>query len=75
MKSNLMKKLFVRAGIATAAAALAAPTFAAGGLDFSGVSGAIDATSVVAAITAVAAIKVLPGFARWGYNKLIGWFA
>jgi len=44
------------------------------GLDFSGITGAVDATTIVAAISAIAAIKVLPGFTKWAFNKVIGWF-
>lgn len=44
------------------------------GLDFSAITSAIDATTIVAAISAIAAIKILPGVAKWGYNKVIGWF-
>lgn len=43
-------------------------------LDFTDILAAVDATTIVAAITALAAIKILPGVARWGYNKVIGWF-
>lgn len=43
-------------------------------MDFSSVTSAVDATTIVAAITAIAAIKILPGVARWGYNKVISWF-
>lgn len=43
-------------------------------MDFSVILGAIDATTIVAAISAIAAIKVLPGVAKWGFNKVIGWF-
>jgi len=43
-------------------------------LDFTGVTGAVDSTTIVAAITAIAAIKMLPGVAKWGFNKVIGWF-
>lgn len=43
-------------------------------MDFTNVTAAVDATTVVAALTAIAAIKILPGVARWGYNKVIGWF-
>ena len=43
-------------------------------MDFSGLTAAVDATAIVAAITAIAAIKMLPGVAKWGYNKVIGWF-
>lgn len=43
-------------------------------MDFTSVVAAVDATTIVAALTAIAAIKMLPGVARWGYNKVIGWF-
>lgn len=43
-------------------------------LDFTDVTAAIDATTIVAAITSIAAIKILPGVAKWGFNKVIGWF-
>ncbi|WP_275446837.1 hypothetical protein [Pseudoalteromonas sp. McH1-42] len=43
-------------------------------MDFSSVTSAVDSTTIVAAITAIAAIKILPGVARWGYNQVIGWF-
>ena len=43
-------------------------------MDFTGVLAAVDATTIVAALTALAAIKMAPGVARWGYNKVIGWF-
>jgi len=43
-------------------------------MDMSAIVGAVDATAVVAAIAAIAAIKVLPGVAKWGFNKVIGWF-
>ena len=43
-------------------------------MDFTAVTSAVDATTIVAAITALAAIKILPGVAKWGYNKVIGWF-
>lgn len=43
-------------------------------MDFTGVTGAVDATTIVAALTAIAAIKIAPGVAKWGYNKVIGWF-
>ena len=43
-------------------------------MDFTNVVSAVDATTIVAALTALAAIKILPGVARWGYNKVIGWF-
>ncbi len=43
-------------------------------MDFTDLTAAVNANVVVAGITAVAAIKMLPGVAKWGYNKVIGWF-
>ncbi|HEY8940775.1 MAG TPA: hypothetical protein VIM59_11315 [Cellvibrio sp.] len=43
-------------------------------MDFGAITAAIDATTIVAAITAIAAVKILPGVAKWGFNKVIGWF-
>ncbi len=42
-------------------------------LDFTPITTAIDATTIVAAIGAVAAVKILPNVARWGYSKVINW--
>lgn len=72
-----MKKLQLVQGLSAAAVlvSVSAPTFAAGnGLDFSAITSAIDASTIVAAIAAIAAIKVLPGVAKWGFGKVIGWF-
>lgn len=44
-------------------------------MDFTSVTAAVDSTTVVAALTAVAALKMGPGVAKWGYNKVINWFA
>ncbi len=43
-------------------------------MDFTTIIAAIDASDIVVALTAVAAVKILPGVAKWGYNKVIGWF-
>lgn len=42
-------------------------------MDFTAITSAIDATTIVAALTAIAAIKILPGVAKWGYNQVINW--
>lgn len=73
LKANLAKQQSAIA-VATVAALAMVSTSANAALDFSGVTGAISNTEVLAAITAVAAIKMAPGAAKWGYNKLIGWF-
>lgn len=43
-------------------------------MDFTAVTSAIDTTTIMTALGAVAAVKIGPGVARWGYNKIIGWF-
>lgn len=43
-------------------------------MDFGPLTSAVDATTIVAAIAAIAAIKILPGVAKWGFGKVIGWF-
>lgn len=43
-------------------------------MDFSTLVTAVDATTIVAGITALAGVKMLPGVAKWGYNKVISWF-
>lgn len=43
-------------------------------MDFTAVTSAVNAATVVTAIGALAAIKILPGVAKWGFNKVIGWF-
>lgn len=43
-------------------------------LDFTAVTAAVTSTEIVTAIGAVAAIKILPGVARWGYSMVITWF-
>lgn len=52
---------------------LAVPAFAAGP-DMSAITGAVDAGTIVVAIGAVAAIKILPGVARWGYAQVMKLF-
>lgn len=43
-------------------------------MDFSAITSAVDATTVIAGITALAAVKIGPNVAKWGYNKVITWF-
>lgn len=47
---------------------------AAAGPDMSPLTGAVDASTIVVAIGAVAAIKILPGVARWGYGQVMKLF-
>lgn len=74
MQKLLSKNLLVST-LLLSASVLAPAAFAAGesGPDFSGITAAIAAGGVVAAITAVASVKILPNVARWGYNKIISW--
>ena len=43
-------------------------------MDFSEVLTGLAATTIVAAIIAAGAIKAAPNFAKWGVNKLAGFF-
>lgn len=43
-------------------------------MDFSGVLDGLVATLIVTAIIAAGAIKASPNFAKWGANKLAGFF-
>jgi hypothetical protein len=43
-------------------------------MDFSGVLDGLVATTIIAAVIAAGAIKAGPNFARWGVNKLAGFF-
>ncbi len=43
-------------------------------MDFTAVTSAVDASTIVTAIGAIAAVKILPGVARWGFSKVITWF-
>lgn len=43
-------------------------------MDFSTLTAAVDSTVIVAGLTALAAVKMGPGVAKWGYNKVISWF-
>ena len=64
----------IQNGLISAGILLAVSGSANAALDFSGVTSAIDATTIVAAIGAIAAVKILPGVARWGFSKVITWF-
>ncbi len=59
---------------ASAASALIAGSAVAAGPDMSPLTGAVDASTIVVAIGAVAAIKILPGVARWGYGQVMKLF-
>ena len=69
-----MKKLTTLVVLGVTSAVTALPALAEGGPDFSGITGAVAVTTVVAGITAVAAIKILPPFTRWAYNQVITFF-
>lgn len=43
-------------------------------VDFSQLTGALSMTALLAGITAVAAVKIAPNIAKWGYNKLTSMF-
>jgi hypothetical protein len=72
----MFKKLSAVAVAAVAVVAVAAVSgsaFAAGP-DMTALTSAVDASTIVVAIGAVAAIKILPGVARWGYNQVMRLF-
>lgn len=54
--------------------AVASSSAVAAGPDMTALTSAVDAGTIVTAIGAIAAIKILPGVAKWGYSKVIGWF-
>ena len=43
-------------------------------MDFSSISAAVSIGTVVTAIIAMGAIKILPNVAKWATNKLAGFF-
>ena len=43
-------------------------------MDFTAITAAVNSDTIVTALAAIAAIKIAPGVARWGFNKVIGWF-
>lgn len=72
MKPYLLGKA-AQLAFVVAAGALSGSALAAGP-DMSPLTGAVDASTIVVAIGAVAAIKILPGVARWGYNQVMKLF-
>jgi hypothetical protein len=69
-----MKLSKIQSSVIAVGALALAGTADATGLDMSGVTGAVDVSTVITAISALAVIKVGPGFAKWAYNKVIDWF-
>lgn len=43
-------------------------------MDFTALTSAIDTSTILTALAAIAALKIGPGVAKWGFNKVIGWF-
>jgi len=43
-------------------------------MDFTAILAAADATTIIAAILAMGAIKILPNVTRWGVNKVVNFF-
>jgi predicted phage tail protein len=66
-----MKK--VLSAVVTASAVLASQAQAAG-TDFSSLTSAVDASTIVTAIVAMGAVMILPGVAKWGVRKIAGFF-
>ena len=69
-----MKHKFIKTvtGVLTVSAVGVSAANAA--LDFAPLTAAVDASTIVAAIGVIAGVKMLPGVAKWGYSKVIGWF-
>jgi hypothetical protein len=44
-------------------------------MDFTGILLVFDSVAIIGAISAIAAIKILPSVARWGFSQLINWFS
>jgi len=44
-------------------------------MDFSSMISTIDIGTLIAAFTAIASLKLVPGFTKWAYNKVINWFS
>ena len=66
---KFFNKLLVGSVIAVAAfSAYSAP------IDFTAVTGAVDATTVVTAIVAMGAIMILPSVAKWAVKKVATFF-
>jgi len=69
-----MKPYVIGQVVLVALATLLSGAAAAAGPDMSPLTGAVDASTIVVAIGAVAAIKILPGVARWGYGQVMKLF-
>ena len=63
-----MKKTSVALALLTA---LAAPATFAAALDFTPITGAIDAPTVVTALGVIAGVQMLPRAAKWGYRQVM----
>lgn len=44
-------------------------------MDFTGILSVFDDVAIVVVISAIAAIKILPGVVRWGFSQVITWFS
>lgn len=67
-----MKRNITRTLIAGLIAATSVPALAV--VDYSGITGAVDVSTVSAAIVAMGVIMVGPNVARWATRKLVGFF-
>lgn len=43
-------------------------------MNFSGLLAVVDLGPVVLALTAVAALVIVPAVVRWGFDQVVGWF-
>lgn len=69
-----MFKTFGRKVLAVAPLAGVAGVSMAEGPDYSGITSAVDVSTVTLAIIAMAALKVGPNVAKWAGNKLASFF-
>lgn len=58
--------------VSTVAFASAAFADGSGGPDYSAITSSVNATTVVAGISAIAAVLMLPRVAKWGYRQVMG---
>lgn len=44
-------------------------------MDFTELLAVLTVGALTAGLTSAAAIKIVPGFVKWGYNKVINWWS
>lgn len=71
MKSNLLNKLLLGAGLATATVLASAQEAAP---DYTSIVAAVSLAGVAGSIIAMGAVKIVPNVASWGTKKLVSFF-